>query len=188
LVTQVEFLKRALEVLDALQLPYAIVGSWASGFWGDPRMTRDIDVVVRIGDQHISQLLACFPAPEFYASRPAMEEAIRMDGQFNIIHPTSGNKIDFMIAKTSAWGDAQLARRRRVGIVPGRQGYIAAPEDVILGKLLYYREGGSDRHLSDIAGILAKSGAAVDLSYVQTMAEQLSVGEEWRVVLSALSK
>lgn len=183
-MTQVEFLKRALEVLDTLQLPYAIVGSWASGFWGDPRMTRDIDVVVRIGQQHVPQLLACFPAPEFYVSRPAMEEAIRTDGQFNVIHPTSGNKIDFMLARPDAWGDAQIARRQRVGIVPGREGYIAAPEDVILGKLLYYREGGSDRHLSDIAGILTKSGDAVDRSYLETMVAQLGVADEWRLVKS----
>jgi hypothetical protein len=183
-VTQVDFLKRALEVLDALQIPYAIVGSWASGFWGDPRMTRDIDVVVRISKQHVPQMLGCFPAPEFYASRSAMEEAVRLAGQFNVIHPASGNKIDFMIVMPSAWGDIQIVRRRRVNILPGVEGYVAAPEDVILGKLLYYHEGGSDRHLSDIAGILAKSSEVVDRSYVQKMAEQLGIADEWRLVLS----
>jgi hypothetical protein len=115
-----------LEVLDALQIPYAIVGSWASGFWGDPRMTRDIDVVVRIGEQHVPQILACFPAPEFYASRAAMEEAIRLASQFNVIHPTSGNKIDFMIVQQSEWGDSQILRRHRVNILPECEGFVAA--------------------------------------------------------------
>lgn len=181
---QTEFLKRALEVLDALQIPYAIVGSWASGFWGDPRMTRDIDVVVRINVDHVPLMLACFPAPEFYVSRPAMEEAIRLATQFNVIHPTSANKIDFMVVKQSRWGVAQLTRRRWVRITPDCEGFVAAPEDVILGKLLYYHEGGSDRHLSDIAGILAKSDEVVDRNYVRELADELGVAAEWQLVLS----
>jgi hypothetical protein len=183
-VKQVEFLKRAFDVLEALQIPYALVGSWASGLWGDARMTRDIDVVVRLSGQHVPLLLACFPAPEFYLSRPAMEDAIRLATQFNVIHPSSGNKIDFMLVPQSKWGDAQIARRQRVRIAPDCEGFVAAPEDVIVGKLLYYQEGGSDRHLSDIASILAKSGEIIDRSYLQEMTDDLGVAEEWRLVLS----
>jgi hypothetical protein len=181
-VKQAELLKRALEVLESLQIPYAIVGSWASSFWGNLRMTLDIDVVVRIDSHHVQDITACFPTPEFYVSRAAIEEAVRHGSQFNVIHPTSGNKIDFMIAKTDRWGDAQLARRQRVTILQGCEGYVAAPEDVILGKLVYYREGGSDRHLSDIAGVLAKSSPVIDRGYVRTMAQDLGVIEEWRLV------
>lgn len=182
---QTEFLQRGIESLEGLAIPYAIVGSWASGFWGMPRMTRDIDVVVRIGVQHIPSILACFPAPDFYVSRAAIEEAIRFASQFNVIHPTSANKIDLMIARAGAWGDAQLTRRRRVRLVGGYEGYVAAPEDVILGKLLYYREGGSDRHLSDIAGMLAKSSDVIDRSYLEVTAASLGVGSELKLVLDA---
>lgn len=182
---QTEFLQRAIETLEGLAIHYAIVGSWASGFWGTPRMTRDIDVVIRIGAQHVPQILAWFPAPDFYVSRAAIEEAIQCASQFNVIHPTSANKIDFMIARASPWGDAQLTRRRRVRFVGGYEGYVAAPEDVILGKLLYYREGGSDRHLSDIAGILAKSNEVIDRVYLETTASSINVGSELRLVLDA---
>jgi hypothetical protein len=75
-----------------------------------------------------------------------------------VIHPTSGNKIDFMIARHDAWGREQVARRRRESILRDRIGYIAAPEDVILSKLLYYREGQSDKHLRDVAAMMQVSG------------------------------
>jgi hypothetical protein len=184
-VKQTEFLQRAIETLEGLAIPYAVVGSWASGFWGNPRMTRDIDVVIRIDAGHVAAILACFPAPEFYVSRSAVEEAIRFSSQFNVIHPTSANKIDFMMSGLTSWGDAQLARRRRVRIAVGCEGYVAAPEDVILGKLLYYREGGSDRHLSDIAGILAKSGEVIERHYLEAASVELGVTDELRLVLDA---
>jgi hypothetical protein len=60
---------------------------------------------------------------------------------------------------------------------------IAAPEDVILGKLVYYREGGSDKHLRDIAGILAVSGKLVDLAYTEDFANQLGVADTWHAIL-----
>lgn len=58
-----------------------------------------------------------------------------------------------MVASTSPWSEAQLSRRIKVDFYPSVGGYVATPEDVILGKLIYYCEGGSDKHLQDIAGV-----------------------------------
>ena len=45
-VSQSELLRAAVAWLDQAGIPYMIVGSYASTFHGEPRMTRDIDVVV----------------------------------------------------------------------------------------------------------------------------------------------
>src|SRR5689334_17957034 len=100
-VEQIELLRFALDVLDRLQLPYALVGSFASSIWGEPRMTLDIDFVVLVSDLHVSPLLEAFPEDDFYLSRAAVEEAIADAGQFNVIHPKSGHKIDFMVLSRS---------------------------------------------------------------------------------------
>src|SRR5579859_485017 len=128
-----------------------LVGSMASGVYGEARLTLDIDIVVDLTVADAETLCRAFPEPEYYVNLPAAREAASRGGQFNVIHPTSGNKIDFMIARRDAWGRIQLARRRQERVLEDRIGYVASPEDVILGKLLYYQDGRHEKHLRDIA-------------------------------------
>ena len=179
---QIELLGFVVSVLDRLGVPYAIVGSYASGTWGEPRMTRDIDIAVSLSHGKARDLCAAFPAADFYVSDAAAEEAVRLRGQFNVIHPKSGNKVDFMVVGDTGWAAAQLTRRMKVCFEEGSEGYVASPEDVILGKLVYYREGQSEKHLRDIAGILSTSGDMVDRTYVAKYAAELGVAEIWQAV------
>ena len=185
---QAELLRRVLEELEERGITYLLVGSLASGVYGEPRLTLDLDIVVELRPNQVSELCAAFPSPEYYVSEKAAQEAVLRRGQFNVIHPASGNKIDFIIARQDAWGRSQVNRRRREQILPGRPGYTAAPEDVILGKLWYYREGGSEKHLRDIAGMLQVSGDEIDTVYVDHWTVQLGVTEEWQTVLDRLGE
>lgn len=187
-MTQLELLRHVVGALEQLEIPYAIVGSFASGIWGEPRMTLDIDVVVQLGGDEAGQLVDAFPSDEFYVSRTAVDEAVRTHGQFNVIHPTSGNKVDFMVVGGTVWSTSQIARRRRVQILPDLSANVAAPDDVILGKLMYYCEGGSDKHLRDIAGILKRSGELVDGKYVDRIAPDLGAADAWRELLRQCEK
>src|SRR3972149_1008315 len=81
-VRQIELLRFVFAALERLQIPYAVVGSFASGAWGEPRMTRDIDVVIRVKPSQVEQLCAAFPQDDFYVSRSAAEEAVRQHGPF----------------------------------------------------------------------------------------------------------
>jgi hypothetical protein len=111
---------------------------------------------------------------------------VKLGRQFNVIHPASGHKIDFMIAGNSDWSNAQLARCKRVQILPDLVAAIAAPEDVILGKLIYYRERGSDKHHRHIAGILRISGDTVDRDHIDRIAEEQGVVDTWHAALKRL--
>jgi hypothetical protein len=57
---------------------------------------------------------------------------------------------------------------------------------VILGKLLYYAEGGSEKRLRDITGILRVGDELVDRQYVAHWARQLRVEEVWQAILECL--
>lgn len=63
---------------------------------------------------------------------------------------------------------------------------MASPEDVILGKMVYYREGGSEKHLRDITGILRISDDIVDRDYVADFAKQLGLADIWDAVLERM--
>lgn len=182
-MTQMDFLRLAVEILERLKVSYAIVGSNASIAYGEARFTQDIDIEVSLELAHLPALLAAFPEPEFYRSEAAARDAIRTRFQFNVIHPASGHKIDFVMARTDSWGLASRSRRRAARLLPERDVMIAAPEDVIIGKLWYYSEGGGDRHLRDIAGILRVTGDGVDRSEVERWAAELGYLEVWRQVV-----
>ncbi len=82
-----------------------------------------------------------------------------------MLHTTTGGKIDFMPTRFEPGNAGQLARRRRAEFDAGGTPFwaeVAAPEDVILGKLWFYSLGGGERHLRDIAGILRVTGDGVD--------------------------
>jgi len=185
-VEQAELLRRVVEILENQGITYMLVGSLASGVYGEPRLTRDIDIVIELRAEQASRLCGTFPSPEYYVSEMAVEEALETRGQFNVIHIPSGNKIDFIIARQDAWGRSQLSRRSREEILPGRPGYTAAPEDVILGKLWYYHEGGSDKHLRDMVGMLQVSGDEIDTEYVEHWVRELGLTEEWRIVIDRI--
>ena len=185
-MNQAELLRYVIDVLESQELAYMVVGSFASSTYGEPRLTNDIDVVVNLRADAVDRLCMAFPTPEFYVSASAAREAVQMPGQFNVIHPSSGNKIDFMIARDDAWGRSQLARRRRHPILADRETFVAAPEDVILAKLQYYQEGQSEKHLRDIAAMLQVSGDEIDKTYIDHWAGQLGIMKEWRIVLDRL--
>ena len=180
---QSELLQHVIKVLERLRIDYMVVGSLSSTFYGEPRMTQDIDIVISLSPEQVDALCSAFPPDEFYVSAEAVVEALERSTQFNLIHPASGGKVDFLLARSDAWGRAQMSRRRLVRIAPDLDAVVASPEDAIIGKMIYYREGGSEKHLRDITGIMSVSGEQVDVEYVREWAARLGLSEVWEAVL-----
>lgn len=187
-MTQSQFLQLAVEILERLKIEYALVGSIASSTWGEPRFTHDIDIVVRLDVFEAISLCDGFPSEEFYVSKTAAEEAVKVAGQFNVLHPASLNKIDFMVVGETNWADAQLNRRVLRPVLESGSCYVATAEDIILGKLIYYREGGSEKHIRDITGMLTRMHEGIDRAYIQHHATELGVLEEWLSIVRKLDE
>jgi predicted nucleotidyltransferase len=183
---QSELLQFVVGVLERLTIRYAIVGSFASGVWGETRFTQDIDIVVQLDRFNAALLVNQFADGNFYISHTAVDEAVELGRPFNVIHPESGNKIDFMVVHAHGWNELQLKRRIKVDFSASCSGFVAAPEDVILGKLIYYKEGGSEKHLRDIAGILKVSKSQVDRAYINEQTLTLGLSDNWRSVVKAI--
>ncbi len=181
-----ELLARLTASLARLGVPYLVTGSMASTAYGEPRFTHDIDVVVDSSADRVHDFCAEFPAPEFYCWEPAVVDAVRRRFQFNIIHLESGFKVDVILATDSAFDRSRLARARSLAAV-GTVVSFASPEDVIIKKLQYFQEGGSEKHLRDIAGVLKVQAARIDLGYIADWAARLGLQGEWQLVLSRLS-
>ncbi len=185
-MTQSQLLQLAVETLERLNIKYALVGSLASSALGEPRFTNDIDFVVKLDVFDTARLCDVFSSDEFCVYKPAATDETLRGRQFNVLHPASSNKIDFMLADDSDWAKRQLDRRQRRHVLEAGECYVAAAEDIILGKLLYYREGGSEKHLRDIAGIWLRRGEEIDRAYLEKSIHELELVEEWNAILRRL--
>ena len=177
-----ELLQQTAVVLEELEIPYFVTGSMATIAYGEPRFTIDVDVVARLTPVTVDAFCAAFPFPEFNFSLDAAREAVHQRRQFNIIHPASGLKVDVMIPADTEFNQSRLSRRLRISAGDDFAAWFASPEDVIIKKLEYYREGGSDKHLRDIAGVLKIRGDKIDTSYINRWTEILRLTEQWELV------
>lgn len=182
-----ELLKQIVEIMSRLGIPYLVTGSVAAMAYGEPRLTNDIDIVAGIEYKDVIGLLAAFPSEQFYIDEESIREAIRCQKQFNIIHPASGLKIDIIIRDKTPFNDSRFSRIRRIKAGESFEANFAAPEDVIIMKMHYYREGGSEKHLRDISGIIKISGAEIDRAYIALWAQKMNLTEVWNVILKKLN-
>lgn len=162
---------------------YVIGGSVAAIFYGEPRMTDDVDLVVFLNEADIRRLLEVFPRAEFYVPPEEVivaEVARPQRGHFNLIHMNTSFKADVYPAgrdELNAWA----FRHKRPVEYEGETLVLAPPEYVIVRKLEYFREGGSDKHLRDIRGMLKVSGEQLNRSDLDEWVRRQGVEKEWEM-------
>lgn len=172
-----------IERFNAIGIKYMIAGSVASIFYGEPRMTHDIDLVLEVSSSEISKIANEFPPEEFYC--PPLDVMIiesrrELRGHFNIIHHDSGFKADIYFTGREPlqfWG---IKNRRKVSIT-NQTYWFASPEYVILKKLEYYKEGQSEKHIRDSKAIMEMT--VVDIAELQNKAQLLGVTEQLNLIM-----
>ncbi len=93
-------------------------------------------------------------------------------------------EIDYFVTgstATIAYGEPRFTND--IDVVVDLPPGFASPEDVILKKLAYFQEGGSEKHLRDIAGVLRVRGEQLDRAYIERWADRLSLSAIWQQVL-----
>jgi len=181
---EADLLTLFVEPLDRLAIRYMVSGSVAAMLFGEPRLTHDVDLVAALDADAISRLGSAFRAPDFYVPPVdvmILESRRETRGHFNVIHVASGLKADVYPANRDPLHAWAIARTLRI-TVGGLTVSVAPPEYVILRKLEYYREGGSEKHLRDIRGMLAASSTAIDHAALVDWLARLGLEPQWAIV------
>jgi hypothetical protein len=178
-VTPATAFREVVGAFDRLDIPYLVAGSVASSFYGNPRATRDIDLVAEMRLDHVAPLIAAL-GRDFYADADMMRQAIAANRAFNVIHFATSYKFDIFPAGSDPYTRAQFQRRRmgRFAIENESVDFqLASAEDSILSKLLWYKSGGnvSEQQWRDVLSVLVAQSGTLDLAYLHKWARHLDI-------------
>ncbi len=166
-----------LSIFNELKIEYAVTGSVASIVYGEPRLTHDIDLVVLLEEEMLAQLKTAFPENHFYLPP---EEVILTElkrtsrGHFNILHFESGFKADIYLTGDNLFQKWAL-KNKKTYFLDNKQIFIAPPEYVIIKKLEFYKEGGSDKHIRDIKSIFKFSKELINNEFLEDYLRNLGL-------------
>jgi hypothetical protein len=163
--------------IDAVGGEYFIGGSVASSLHGEPRATNDIDFVVAMLSFRV-RAFADKLGRDFEVDQSMLRDALSRGGSANIFYLPMVTKIDIFGLGSAPYDEVEFARRRRVRVrTSGEELWIKSPEDTILRKLLWYREGGevSEKQWRDVVGVLRIREPQLDAAYLDEWAPRLSV-------------
>jgi hypothetical protein len=183
------FFTYVIEVLEQLDIPYMVVGGFAAIFYGEPRLTIDIDIILDMRWRHIEPFVAAFPIPDYYVSKEGIRDSLQRRYPFNVIQPTTGAKVDLVPLPRDPFTRAAFQRRQRLEYdEAGHSATFIIPEDIIVAKLVAYRETESDKHLRDARSVLMMQWGGLDLEAVRRGARAGRVLEQFDLLLDAVQR
>ena len=149
---EIEILVDVIEKLNMLEIEYMLTGSVAMNYYAEPRMTRDIDIIIEIGSANKDEIFNTFHE-QYYFTGAAFDEAIRCNSMFNIIHKKAVAKIDFIIRKKDQYS-IQALKRKQSKKINNHIINIISKEDLIISKIKWAQESKSELQKKDILNLL----------------------------------
>lgn len=173
-MTLAEFLADVVERLDRAGIEYMIGGSVASSIYGQPRTTRDIDIVLEVDEVSLRRLLGALDHDLVYVDEPLPDQPVHAGQMFNLLDLAGGWKVDLIIRKDRRSSETEFSRRQRLNVL-GVSAMVASAEDVVLTKLEWAARSGSSRQIDDARGIADVQGSTLDLAYLRRWAAELGL-------------
>lgn len=175
--TELDIIKDISIKFEKLGIPYMLTGSIAMNYYAIPRMTRDIDVVIEISREDVDKFVSEFDT-EFSVSKSAIEEALKYETMFNVIHLESVIKVDCIVRKEGEYRHLEFTRRQKVEL-KNFSIYIVSKEDLIISKLFWAKDSHSEMQLRDVANLL---NTGYDSDYLNAWVNKLQLDSLFREV------
>ena len=163
--------------LDAAEIPHMVTGSIASSWYGEPRATQGLDVVIDPSPTALDRLIDGLLADRWYVDRDVAHTALSDRSQFNAIGPDA-SEVDFIVRHDRPFSRAEFDRRQLAEVL-GTRTFLPPVEDMVVAKLEWAQASDSDRQLRDVIGMLDVAGDDVDAAYVDSWVERLGLERTW---------
>src|SRR5712691_10858027 len=176
--TELDIVRDVSQRLDRAGIAYRLTGSMAMNYYAQPRMTRDIDVVVALAPADADKVVDLF-RPDYYVSAEAVRDSILSESIFNLIHNESVIKVDCIVRKNTPYRHAEFDRRKQIKI-DNFSTWIASKEDLIISKLFWAKDSGSEIQMRDVQNLVA---TGCDAAYINNWTRELGVSNLWQEMM-----
>lgn len=193
MLSYADFVNLVLAALEAADVPYMVGGAVAAWAWGEPRATRDLDVVIHVPVEGVNRLSEALTTRDMLLPADIILDNLlddRADIPLNAIHVHSGYKADiYLLRAGDTLREQAFQRRKLVDLGPTLgQIYLHSPEDLILYKLWYYSLSQQTKHLRDITAIVLTLADELDTDYIQHWAQEKGVNTLWVELLERIMR
>jgi hypothetical protein len=126
-MNEIDIVRDISRRFEKAEISYMLTGSMAMNYYAQPRMTRDIDVVIAMGPKDVGRVAALFQ-PDYYVREENIRESVAHESIFNLIQ----QKISIRDFST----------------------FLASKEDLIISKLAWAKDSHSEVQLGDVRNLL----------------------------------
>ena len=152
---------RLQRFLEARQWRFCFIGGFAVQHWGEPRLTRDLDLSLLTGFNHEEAFVdALFEA---YAPRIEDAKGFALTRRVLLLRSEGGIGIDVSLAALP-YEELAISRSVLVEMLPGAVIRICSPEDLVIMKMF----AGRETDLRDVRSVIVRQGSGtLDWRYVE---------------------
>jgi len=136
-----------------------VIGGIAVAVWGDPRVTRDVDLKVLLERDDADRLLAVL-SPDYTSLLPDPLQALKKQAMV-FVQDAVGTRLDLLLADTP-YDVVAIQRGRDVELQPGVTARLCSPEDLVIYKLISTRQ----RDHEDAQSVIRRQGSNLNDDYV----------------------
>jgi len=172
MLSELDILKDVCGRLEKARIEYMLSGSMAMNCYAQPRMTRNIDIVVELESSDAAKFVSSFE-PDYFVPDEALRSALRERGMFNLLHLDGVVKVAFIVRKQARYRQTEFARREQVQL-PGFAAWLVSKEDLIVSKMAWAKDAGSELQMRDVRNLLA---GQLDSTCLRKLAPSLNVTE-----------
>jgi hypothetical protein len=169
-MNEIDIVRDISRRFEQADIPYMLTGSMAMNYYAQPRMTRDIDVVIAIAPEDVARVVALF-RPDYYVSEENIRESLVQESIFNLIHQESVIKVDCIIRKKTEYRHVEFDRRQKVSILNFTT-FIVSKEDLIISKLFWAKDSHSEIQLGDVRNLVT---TGYDAAYLRRWTRELGL-------------
>lgn len=178
MLNEIDILKDVSLRLMRVQIGFMLTGSMAMNYYAQPRMTRDIDIIIALKQSRAEDIINLF-GDHYYISAEAVLQSLKNRSMFNIIHNESIIKVDFIIQKQSEYRIHEFKRRKKVKINDFYT-FIVSREDLIISKLEWGKDSSSELQKRDILNLM---DTEIDRGYIDYWISELGLNHYYQEVV-----
>jgi hypothetical protein len=159
-----EAILAVIEALESSNVPYMVVGSLSSNYYGIPRSTRDADFVVALEGVSVHDIRKSL-SQEFVLEPQLAFETITGTQRYELQVAGTQFVVELFVLSDDAYDQCRFARRRCVPFL-GREAYVPTAEDVIVTKLRWSMHAHRAKDRDDARNVMAVQLVHLDWAYL----------------------